>query len=448
MRLRMNDLGALIEKAKEDPAFHEVARGVEESGSHTWLEPDEKALLFGLGAFATGDGRIVEIGAFEGGSGSFLAGGIRRRGRGRLHSVDPHLGAPPWFGLAPHKRTLGAFQKCLAHCGLTEWVQTHLGDSGSVAAVWPGEPIDAILIDGDHSYLGALADFECWAPKVRPGGLILFDDVGGTKAELNELVEHLKALESISSLGAIGEIAAFRRTETSSWALLAELSAVLAARRVPRPWDLSWLHATGAPAHYRQTDDWPNVEIGEAYMVGFFARCGAGPYGYTTATPPAERAFLHAISHDRADGPIVRLDGWAERVRALAGCPTTGFRVLFCLPDEAPALASRLLDGGVLVARDPVEQVAGRRVVVRRGLLDAGLSGIGGDAGLYWGVRRPDHLSPNAVLHHAQQTAGPAPFYRPTPVTAATNSRTTTTANVQSAALTGVDIGAGGVLLR
>ena len=110
-----------------------------------------------------------------------------------------------------HKRTLQAFEHCIAHCGLTEWVQVHLGDSASVAAVWPAEPIDAVLIDGDHSYLGALADFKCWASKVRPGGLILFDDVGGTKTELNELIEHLQALKSVTSLGAVGEIAAFRR---------------------------------------------------------------------------------------------------------------------------------------------------------------------------------------------------------------------------------------------
>ena len=170
---------------------------------------------------------------------------------GACIASTPISGRAPWFGLAPHKRTLQAFEHCIAHCGLTEWVQVHLGDSASVAAVWPAEPIDAVLIDGDHSYLGVLADFECWAAKVRPGGLILFDDVGGTKTELNELIAHLQAPKSVTSLGAVGEIAAFRRAETSPWELLAELSGLLATRRVTRPWDVAPLHATHAPANFR-----------------------------------------------------------------------------------------------------------------------------------------------------------------------------------------------------
>lgn len=400
------DLGALMGRAKADPAFAKVERKVAESGSMTWLEPDEKALLFGIGAYAPGDGRVVEIGAFEGGSAGFLAGGIARRGVGKLHSIDPHLGAPPWFGLAPHKRTLGAFRKCVAHCGLGDWVQSHLGDSASVAAVWPGEGVDAVLIDGDHSYLGALADFECWGPKVKPGGLILFDDVNGSLAELSELVEQLKGLTSVSYVGAVGEIAVFRRGEAESWAMLAELSGLLAGRRVHRPWDLSFLHATGLPPNFRDKEGWPSVEIGEAYMVGFFARCGAGPYGYAGDTPPEDRVFLDALSRDRGDGELVRLDGLGERVRSTVGRPTAGFRVVFCRPEAAQALAPRLLDGGVLVARDARPQAAGRVREVRRTLLDAGLSGCGGTSTLYWGVWRPDHLSPGAVLHYAMGGAG------------------------------------------
>ena len=95
---------------------------------------------------------------------------------------------------------------------------------------------------------------------------------------------------------------------------MAELSNLLSARRVTRPWDVAPLHATDAPANFRAHGDWPSVVIGEAYMVGFFARCGAGPYGYTKATPSPDRTFLHALSRDRDDGPVVCLDGWAERL--------------------------------------------------------------------------------------------------------------------------------------
>ena len=39
------------------------------------------------------------------------------------------------------------------------------------------QQVDFLLIDGDHSYEGALADFISWYRLVRPGGLIAFHDI-------------------------------------------------------------------------------------------------------------------------------------------------------------------------------------------------------------------------------------------------------------------------------
>lgn len=41
-------------------------------------------------------------------------------------------------------------------------------------------PVDFLFIDGDHSYDGVRADFELYAPLVRPGGLVAFHDVSPT----------------------------------------------------------------------------------------------------------------------------------------------------------------------------------------------------------------------------------------------------------------------------
>jgi predicted O-methyltransferase YrrM len=46
-----------------------------------------------------------------------------------------------------------------------------------------GEPLDVLLIDGDHSYDGVRADFELYSPLVRPGGLIAFHDVNPDRDE-------------------------------------------------------------------------------------------------------------------------------------------------------------------------------------------------------------------------------------------------------------------------
>jgi predicted O-methyltransferase YrrM len=41
----------------------------------------------------------------------------------------------------------------------------------------PGAAFDVITVDGDHSEEGAWADLEAVAPRVRPGGFLLFDDL-------------------------------------------------------------------------------------------------------------------------------------------------------------------------------------------------------------------------------------------------------------------------------
>jgi hypothetical protein len=398
-------LNELIARAKADPSFHDVAGKVARSGIETWLEPDEKALLFGVGAFAPAGGAVVEVGSFQGGSASFLAAGIARRGSGRLDSVDPHLGAPPWFGLSPQKRTFEPFQRCLESCGLTDWVRPHLSDSASLAAVWPAEPVDAVYLDGDHSFLGSLQDFESWAPKVRPGGLVLFDDANGPIAELNELIALIQGLRSVAYLGTVEGVAAFRRNDVGAWAMLAELTEALSARGVFRPWDLSCVHRSDLPPNYRRDRPWPNSEIGEAYMISFLARCGPGGYGFSASSTRDDRRVLGALSEDCGDGDVVALDGLRARVRSWLRVPTGRFRVILCAPEEAGAYAPWLLPGGVLIARHTMPEGRESTLRVRRLLLDAGLSGCGCSKDLHWGIWRPHHLSPEAILHYATGAA-------------------------------------------
>lgn len=57
------------------------------------------------------------------------------------------------------------------------------GDSHStetlerVSAALAGQPLDYLLIDGDHRYDGVKRDFEMYGPLVRRGGLIVFHDI-------------------------------------------------------------------------------------------------------------------------------------------------------------------------------------------------------------------------------------------------------------------------------
>ena len=224
---------------------------------------------------------------------------------------------------------------------------------------------------------------------------------GGPLAELNDAVDLIGRLDYVEPVGQVGGVAAFRRTDVDPWRALDGLSRALADRRVYRPWDLAPLHTTTLPPGYRVDAPWPTFEVGEAYMIAYFARCGPGPYGHTAAAARADRAFLHALSRDRRDGDVVRLGGLGDRLRSAVGRPASGFRAILCGPDEAAACAPRLQPGGVLIARHDLPPGHESTLAVRRTLLDAGLSGCGCTDTLHWGVWRPEHLSSAAVLGHA-----------------------------------------------
>jgi predicted O-methyltransferase YrrM len=47
----------------------------------------------------------------------------------------------------------------------------------AVQRFFRGQPLDVLLIDGDHSYEGVRRDFELYAPLVRTGGIVAFHDI-------------------------------------------------------------------------------------------------------------------------------------------------------------------------------------------------------------------------------------------------------------------------------
>jgi predicted O-methyltransferase YrrM len=109
---------------------------------------------------------VVEIGTASGGT-HFLLGAA-------LPSVTLKVGVDLFVR---NTRLLETF----ARPGCTQrFVHGSSRDAATVAAVRTAlseQPIDLLFIDGDHSYAGVRADFELYAPLVRPGGLIAFHDI-------------------------------------------------------------------------------------------------------------------------------------------------------------------------------------------------------------------------------------------------------------------------------
>jgi predicted O-methyltransferase YrrM len=83
---------------------------------------------------------------------------------------------------------------------------SHSGSTlAKVKAKLTGRPLDFLMIDGDHTYDGARADFDMYGPLVRPGGLIALHDivpgshdlVGGVPRLWSELRDSHETIELV-----------------------------------------------------------------------------------------------------------------------------------------------------------------------------------------------------------------------------------------------------------
>jgi methyltransferase family protein len=386
----MSVAGTLVGRAQSDDRFRAFRDAFEHAGVQSWLTPGEMALHFGVGAFSEGARHLVEIGAFEGASAAFAAAGLKHGGRGLLYSVDPHLGGPPALGTAPWQFTLGKFEANMRKLAVSEFVKSLVCDSLSAAAVWPALPIDSLLIDGDHSFLGALRDFESWAPKLRAGGLIMVDDADDAALpEVLEFVSFLKRLRCIAFDDMIDGVAVFRRGDDDNWALMREIAATLGPQKMRRPWDIAYIQdMVPAPSFKIDAGAGPHgLQI--AYQLGSLARCAPGMYGITRDTTAIDRALLRRIAGDRRDGDVCKLN-WRT--------PLQSCRVVFTSVDQVGATAKYLMPGGMVFARSARPATHENAIEERKKLLAAGLDACGWHEDIHWGIREPHHLSMDGIL--------------------------------------------------
>ncbi|MEU7277485.1 class I SAM-dependent methyltransferase [Streptomyces sp. NPDC045431] len=169
----------------------------------------EGLALYAAAAEAAGLGLpLLEVGTYCGRSTILLADAARAAGT-VVVTVDHHRGSeeqqPGWeyhdptvvdpeIGLMD---TLPTFRRTLHKAGLEEYVVAVVGRSPQVAKVWAGE-VGLVFIDGGHTDEHATADYEGWAPRVAPGGLLVIHDVFPDPADGGQAPYriYLRALES------------------------------------------------------------------------------------------------------------------------------------------------------------------------------------------------------------------------------------------------------------
>ncbi|UQA95789.1 class I SAM-dependent methyltransferase [Streptomyces halobius] len=184
-----------------------------------FMPVDEGLALYAAAAEAGALGLpLIEVGTYCGRSTILLADAAREAGVTAV-TVDHHRGSeeqqPGWEYHDPtvvdpevgRMDTLPTFRRTLHAAGLEEHVIALVGRSPQAAALWRA-PAGLVFIDGGHTDEHATADYEGWAPRLAPDGLLVIHDVFADPADGGQAPYRVyrRALES----GAFTEISAHR----------------------------------------------------------------------------------------------------------------------------------------------------------------------------------------------------------------------------------------------
>jgi predicted O-methyltransferase YrrM len=127
----------------------------------------------------------VEIGLYGGRSLMPCAAALRANGSGRIYGIECWSAAPAiehptsgdndaWWQAVDFPRIKRAFFRFMVAQDLSAQICILQTSARRAAAAF--DAIDFLHIDGGHSVIGAAEDVLLYATKVRPGGIIVFDD--------------------------------------------------------------------------------------------------------------------------------------------------------------------------------------------------------------------------------------------------------------------------------
>lgn len=149
----------------------------------THMTGEEKLKLYELAGETEGK-VFVEVGSYLGASACYLAEAIQNCADKRLYCVDT------WENDAMSEGKRDTFSEFTANTGRYNGVIVPMrGHSSEVAGAFtPG--IDFLFLYADHSFKGIKADVNAWFPKLNPGALVVFHDIGWAKG-IQKAVKYL-----------------------------------------------------------------------------------------------------------------------------------------------------------------------------------------------------------------------------------------------------------------
>lgn len=136
------------------------------SASRALLSPNAQALLYALVRNLRPDD-VVEVGTYQASTSEAMARALLANGHGVLHTIDPFGAAVVPAVLAQWPDALRRLVSFYAENSMQFFAEA------SRRGIRPG----LVLIDGNHDYEFALFDIEASARVVRPGGLVVVDNI-------------------------------------------------------------------------------------------------------------------------------------------------------------------------------------------------------------------------------------------------------------------------------
>ena len=133
---------------------------------------------------------VVEIGSWQGRSTIALALGLRARGGGTVHAIDPHAGTELHrrFGV---NDTHDAFLANLRRAGVEGQVRSVRSTSSVACAGFSPRSVHVLFVDGSHRYEDVLRDIDDWTPVLADVATVAFHDAvsyPGVRRALEERV--------------------------------------------------------------------------------------------------------------------------------------------------------------------------------------------------------------------------------------------------------------------
>lgn len=152
-----------------------------------FLDDAEGMRLYELARAHAALGPVLEIGSYCGKSSVYLGAGVQEAG-GTLICVDHHRGSeehqrgeeyhdPALYDAeAQRMDSLHELRRTLRRAELEDHAVLLVTSSQRAARVW-STPLGMVFIDGGHSHAQAHADYDGWAAKVVPGGILAIHDL-------------------------------------------------------------------------------------------------------------------------------------------------------------------------------------------------------------------------------------------------------------------------------